>query len=78
MFKNCVFKVSVDTKKWIKSTLVRCVRTFSASVVAGLPTTAAALGSINWTLVFSMAATSVVIIFFTCLAGLPEVESEAN
>lgn len=77
MFKNSVFKISVDTKKWIKATAVRCVRTFAASVVALLPTTAATLGSVDWKLTFSSAALSAVIIFFTCLAGIPEVkESE--
>lgn len=74
MFKNNVFKVSVNTKKWLKATAVRCVRTFAASMVTLLPTTAATLGSVNWELTFSAAALSTVIIFFTCLAGIPEVK----
>ena len=76
MFENNVFKVSVNTKKWFKATAVRCVRTFAASVVTLLPTTAATLGSVNWELVFSSAALSTVIIFFTCLAGIPEVRED--
>lgn len=76
MFKNNVFKVSVNTKKWIKATGVRCVRTFGATMVAVLPATAATLGSVNWTTVFSTAALATVIIFFTCLAGIPEVTEE--
>lgn len=76
MFKNSVFKVSVDTKKWFKATAVRCVRTFATTMVALLPTTAATLGSVNWPVTFSSAALATVIIFFTCLAGIPEVEGE--
>ena len=60
MMKNCVLKPSVDTFKWFKKTAIRCVRTFAATVVSLLPTTAAALAT--------------VIIFFTCVAGIPEVE----
>lgn len=74
MFRNNVFKVSVDTKKWLMATLIRCLRTFAASVVALLPATAATLGSIDWMLTFSSAALSTVVIFFTCVAGIPEVE----
>lgn len=77
MFKNTVFKVSVDTKEWVKSTAVRCIRTFAASVVSLLPTTAATLGSIDWALVFSSSALAMVIIFFTCVAnGVPEVPAQ--
>lgn len=74
MFKNNV--LNVNTKKWIKATGVRCLRTFATSVVALLPTTAATLGSVDWKLTFSSAALSTVIIFFTCIAGIPEVTEE--
>lgn len=73
MFKNNVFKPSVNTVKWAKATAVRCVRTFASTVVALAPTTAVSLGSVNWGLTFSSAATATIIIFFTCLAGIPEV-----
>lgn len=76
MFKNCVFNVSVDTKKWIKSTAIRCVRTFASTVVALLPTTAATLGSVDWGLTFSSAALSTVVILFACIAGIPEVSAD--
>ena len=56
MMKNCVLKPSVDTVKWFKKTAIRCVRTFAATVVSLLPTTAATLGSVNWQLTFSSAA----------------------
>ena len=76
MFKNNVFKVSVNTKKWLKATGVRCLRTFATTMVALLPTTAATMGSVDWGLTFSSAALSTVIIFFTCIAGIPEVKEE--
>lgn len=76
MFKNCVFKPSVNTKKWFKKTVIRCVRTFAASMVSLLPTTAATLGSVDWKLSFSSAALATVIIFFTCVAGIEEVQPE--
>ena len=34
MFNNNVFKVSVDTKKWIKSACVRALKTFAQSMGA--------------------------------------------
>lgn len=76
MFNNNVFKVSVDTKKWLKATSVRCVRTFASTMVSILPTTAATLGSVDWKLSFSTAALATVIIFFSCIAGIPEVKSK--
>lgn len=74
MFKNNIFNASVDTRKWVKAPAVRCVRTFASTVVALMPTTAMTLGSVDWGLTFSSAATATVVILFTCVAGIPEVE----
>lgn len=76
MFKNSVFRVSVNTKKWFRDTLIRCVRTFAATAVSLLPTTYQAIGSVDWRFVFSASCLSTIVIFFTCMAGIPEVESE--
>lgn len=78
MLKNNVFKLSVNTKKWFKATGVRCVRTFGATMVAALPATAATMGSVDWKTAFSTAALATVIIFFTCVAGIPEVEATST
>lgn len=75
VFKNNVFKISVDTKKWFKATATRCVRTFASTMVAVLPASAATLGSVDWKMSFSSAALATVVIFFTCIAGIPEVEA---
>ena len=52
MFKNCVFKVSVDTKKWLKSAGVRAVKTVAQAAIAGIGT-AAAMGQVDWKYVVS-------------------------
>lgn len=76
IFKNCVFKVSVDTKKWLKATAVRTVRSMAFTALSIIPTTGATLGSINWTMVISSAALSGVITVLTCIAGVPEVSQK--
>ena len=40
MFKNCVFNVSVDTKKWLKAAGVRAVKTMAQSFIAMIGTAA--------------------------------------
>lgn len=78
IFKNNVFKISVDTKEWFKATCTRCVRTFASTMVAILPTSAATLGSVDWGMCFSTAALATVVIFFTCVAGVPEVKATSS
>ena len=50
MFKNCVFKVSVDTKKWAKKAAVRAIKTVAQTAVATIGT-ATALGQVDAKLV---------------------------
>lgn len=38
MFKNCVFKVSVNTQKWFKASLIRAVKTMAQTAVAVIGT----------------------------------------
>ena len=77
MFKNCVFKVSVNTKKWIKSAAVRAVKTVAQTAVATIGTSAA-MGEVNWMLVCSSAALAGIVSLFTSVAGIPEVEAEGE
>lgn len=72
MFKNCVFKVSVDTKKWAKAAGVRAVKTMAQTAMATIGT-AAAMGAVDWNLVTSAAALSGVLSVLTSVAGIPEV-----
>ena len=52
MLKNCVLKVSVDTKQWLKAAAVRAVKTVAQAAIAGIGT-AAALGQVDWKYVVS-------------------------
>ena len=75
MFKNCVFKVSVDTKKWIKKARIRAVKTVAQTAVATIGT-ATALGQVDAKLVVSASVLAGILSLLTSVAGLPEVEGE--
>lgn len=75
MLKNCVFKVSVDTKKWLKAAGVRAVKTVAQAAIAGIGT-AAALGQVDWRYVVSASVLAGVVSILTSIAGIPEVDSE--
>ena len=77
MFKNCVLKESVDTKKWIKASVVRSVKTMAQTAVATIGTSAV-MGDVNWIMVASASALSGIISILTSVAGIPEVEGEEN
>ena len=71
MFKNCVLKVSVDTKKWLKAAGIRAVKTVAQTAVAAIGT-AAVLGDVNWMMVGSAAVLAGILSLLTSVAGLPE------
>ena len=75
MFKNCVFKVSVDTKKWVKKAGVRAVKTIAQTFIATIGT-ATYLGAVDWKLVISASVLAGVLSVATSVAGIPEVEGE--
>ena len=75
MFKNNVFKVSVDTKKWAKAAGVRAVKTVAQTAVATIGT-AAVMGAVDWKMVASASVLSGVISVLTSVAGIPEVGEE--
>ena len=72
MLKNCVLKVSVDTKQWLKAAAVRAVKTVAQAAIAGIGT-AAALGQVDWKYVASASVLAGVISVLTSIAGIPEV-----
>lgn len=72
MFKNTVFKVSVDTKKWIKKAAVRAVKTIAQAAIAGIGT-AVAMGQVDWKYVLSSAVLAGIFSVLTSMAGIPEV-----
>ena len=73
MFKNNVFKVSVDTKNWAKAAGVRAVKTF-AQVAVSMLTVGQAVMDVNWVNVLSVSAVAAVISVLTSIAGIPEVK----
>ena len=77
MLKNCVFKTSVDTKKWIKASAIRAVKTMAQTAVATIGTSAV-MGDVNWLMVASASALSGIISILTSVAGIPEVRSDEN
>ena len=52
MFKNCVFKPSVDTVKWFKKAGVRAVKTIAQTFIATIGT-ATVIGAVDWKMVLS-------------------------
>ena len=75
MFKNCVFKVSVNTKKWAKAAGVRAVKTVAQTFVASVGS-AAVLGAVDWRMVASSSVLAGIISLATSVAGIPEVTEE--
>lgn len=75
MFENCVFKVSVDTKKWMKKAGIRAVKTVAQTAVATIGT-ATALGQVDAKLVISASILSGVLSLLTSIARLPECNTE--
>lgn len=75
MLKNCVFKVSVDTKEWMKKAAVRAIKTVAQTAVSVIGTSAA-MGEVNWVMVVSSAALAGVVSVLTSVAGIPECEAE--
>lgn len=78
MFKNGVWNVSVDTKKWFKAAGVRAVKTMAQTAVAVIGT-GAAISAVDWKMVVSSAVVAGVVSILTSVAGIPEVsESEVE
>ena len=73
MFKNNVFKVSVNTSKWIKAAAVRAIKTMSQTAIAMIGS-AAVLGAVDWRMVASASILAGVLSALTSIAGLPEVK----
>lgn len=74
MFKNNVFNVSVDTKKWMKKAGVRAVKTMAQTFVATIGTSTV-MGAVDWKMVLSASVLAGILSVATSIAGIPEVEA---
>ena len=83
--KNTIFynevnemkKLSEKTKLWIKAAGVRAVKTVAQSAI-GVIGAAAAMGEVNWPMVFSGAALAGITSLLTRIAGLPGVKAQTG
>ena len=75
MFKNCVFKNSVDTRKWMVNASIRAVKTMAQTAVAVMGTSTV-LSAIDWRMVLSSAVVAGIVSLLTSVAGLPEAPCE--
>lgn len=72
MFKNAVFNVSVDTKKWFKASLIRAIKTMAQ--VASSMIVIGAFNETAWSLMLQTVIVSGIASILTSVAGIPEVE----
>ena len=75
MFKNCVFKNSVDTRKWMVNAGIRAVKTMAQTAVAVMGTSTV-LSAIDWRMVLSSAVVAGIVSLLTSVAGLPDAPCE--
>ena len=77
MLKNCVFKDSVNTRKWMVNAGIRAVKTMAQTAVAVMGTSTV-LSAIDWRMVLSSAIVAGIVSILTSVAGLPEVPCEGE
>ena len=77
MFKNCVFKPSVDTVKWWKKAGIRAVKTMAQTAV-GVIGAGSVISAVDLKMVVSSAVVAGVVSLLTSVAGIPEVEADEN
>ena len=72
MFRNCVFKVSVDTQKWMKAAAVRAVKTMAQ--VAGSMLVIGAFNDTAWSILIQTSLVAGLASVLTSITGIPEVK----
>ena len=77
MFKNCVFKDSVNTRKWMVNAGIRAVKTMAQTAVAVMGTSTV-LSAIDWRMVLSSAIVAGIVSILTSVAGRPEAPCEGE
>lgn len=77
MLKNCVFKDSVNTRKWMVNAGIRAVKTMAQTAVSVMGTSTV-LSAIDWRMVLSSAIVAGIVSILTSVAGLPEAPCEGE
>ena len=77
MLKNCVFKDSVNTRKWMVNAGIRAVKTMAQTAVAVMGTSTV-LSAIDWRMGLSSAIVAAIVSILTSVAGLPEAPCEGE
>ena len=75
MFKNCVFKFSVDTKEWFKNAMVRAIKTVAQTALVLIGSDIINIMSLDWGYILGACATAGIVSVLTSVAGIPEVTS---
>lgn len=75
MFKNSVFKASVDTKKWFINAGIRAIKTFSQTAIALIPIGISVV-DVDWKMLLGTALLSAIVSILTSLGGIPEVKAD--
>lgn len=75
MFKNCVFKPSVDTIEWLKAASERAIRTM-AQAALGIMGTGIFINDIDWVMVISASIVAGIASILTSVAGIKEVKAK--
>lgn len=75
MFKNCVFKPSVDTVEWFKAASVRAIKTM-AQAALGIMGTGIFIHDIDWVMVISASIVAGIASILTSVAGIKEVKAK--
>lgn len=68
---------NVFTKTWWNASLVRCVKTICQTAIATIGTNAV-MGDVNWIIVGSASLLAGILSLLTSVAGLPEVNLNAD
>ena len=67
--------MSDKTKKWIKSALIRAVKTVAQTMVATIGTSAV-ISEVNWTMVVSASLLAGLLSILTSIGGLPDLNTK--